>query len=559
MIGSPSSLERSSFDLERALTSRSWAWLTAKVERLGLGVELISESGALGPPVVSASGSEALRRLLTSPGSPALRAALPAAILTGQHQRLALDGLDMVFAPFAVAGATVGAVVVAHRPQAADPDLPVDLHDVAAWLVPSIEAELEDLADTGESFDRVASLHRLLVEAVEHGDERDVLAAFAEAVLAWDGVEVKGFAEDLDGQFVLAVATPGADRTRPRTLPADGPWFEQRVPTRLAPGDARRLGFPEGRDVQLVCVGGAGTPGWRLALSGAVGAADEPRLALYVNLLSDALARVATVAETRVTWAVLQQLLAGGPSTDEAGERALAELARAVDAAGAALVVSAPTGLSVLSLGDGEGVSAAHAAASGHLASTVQAVEGNTMRLAVRRPKGQSFTRRELQLVERVATVFASWLPGVLKGLGQRHERRTESRGFDVTMDRVAGRSLDEGQDVTALVIVAPSAPFQPGLLQEWVGRIRAQLRASDVAGALSEREIGVLLSGVSSPDVPALRARVLRNAGIDESGGAVAVGTASWGAGSGASHSLVHLARQDAARRAQEPTTACP
>ena len=105
--------------------------------------------------------------------------------------------------------------------------------------------------------------------------------------------------------------------------------------------------------------------------------------------------------------------------------------------------------------------------------------------------------------------------------------------------------------------MVAPSAPFQPGLLQEWVGRLRAQLRASDLAGALSEREIGVLIAGVSDADVPGLRARLLKHARIDESGGAVAVGTASWGAGSGASHSLVHAARQDAARRGQEPATA--
>ena len=55
-------------------------------------------------------------------------------------------------------------------------------------------------------------------------------------------------------------------------------------------------------------------------------------------------------------------------------------------------------------------------------------------------PNGNDLRLREQQLVDRVAAVFASWLPGALKDAGQSQDRRTESRGFDLTMDRAAAR-----------------------------------------------------------------------------------------------------------------------
>jgi len=104
------------------------------------------------------------------------------------------------------------------------------------------------------------------------------------------------------------------------------------------------------------------------------------------------------------------------------------------------------------------------------------------------------------------------------------------------------------------LVVAAPAVVSRPGLLHKWVAEIRGQLRASDLAGALSDREIGVLLTGTTPNDLAAVRARILRRVTVGEAGrgtSPVVIGVASLSAGAVAGESLVRLARQDGARRA--------
>jgi hypothetical protein len=62
---------------------------------------------------------------------------------------------------------------------------------------------------------------------------------------------------------------------------------------------------------------------------------------------------------------------------------------------------------------------------------------------------------------------------------------------------------------------------LRPGLLPGWVGRIRAQLRAGDYAGLLSEREIAVLLCGASAAHASVVSARLMRMFQSDDSSGA--------------------------------------
>ena len=101
--------------------------------------------------------------------------------------------------------------------------------------------------------------------------------------------------------------------------------------------------------------------------------------------------------------------------------------------------------------------------------------------------------------------------------------------------------------------MLAPAAVSRPGLLHKWVAEIRGQLRASDLAGALSDREIGVLLTGTTTSDLAAVRARILRHVTIPDEGGesaAVTIGIASHSAESPLDGSLVRAARQNATRR---------
>jgi hypothetical protein len=548
-----------SLDLHAAIRRQSWTWLEAIVRRLNLSVELVDERGLLCPPLVTLTLSGPLRRVLSG-AMPTLRAALSAAASTAQRQRAAVEGLDIFCVPLTSLHPSIGVLVLArnHAGAISSTTTPSDaeIDAAACWLARAIEAQLDVRVDDEESFDRVSSLHRLLHEAVDRGVERDVLVTFTEALIAWDNVEVRAYLEDVHGRFALSVATPGVDRLHPSTVAfADRSILQQPSGlARLANAEAVRLGFRGDKDVMVARLGTDASRPWLIVLCGGFFGRDEARMGLYVDLLREAIGRVAMIAETRTSWAILQQLLAAAGSVEATGEAALGELSRAVDAGGAALVVTAPNGVHTLSLGDGDAFSTSDPPIEfDQLVSTQPVLDAQTMVLAVRRPHGQAFTRRDQQLLDRAAATFAAWLPGVLRQPGHDQERRTENRDFDGVLDRVAARTIADGLNVVVLVVLAPGVVSRPGLLHKWVAEIRGQLRASDLAGGLSDREIGVLLSGTTPDQLAAVRSRILRRVTVPDAAGAptpVTIGVASHSADKPIDGSLVRLARENATRR---------
>jgi hypothetical protein len=553
------------FDLHSAIRRQSWTWVGPIVRRLHLTVEIVDDHGVLCPPLVTSASTTSLRRLLGASGAPELGAAARAAIRANQRTRASAEGVDVLIAPLVTGPFTVGALVLTDDlpPQASTSDARSEAErDAAAtWLARAIGAQLDVPAAESldaVSFDRVSSLHRLLHEAVEAGSERDVLVAFAEALIAWDDVAVRAYAEDIHGRFGLAVSTPGLDRTEATTLPIA---VDRSMPAfmRLPVSEAARLGFRSDADVFTARIGDEHRQPWILVLSGVIGISDESRLTMYVELLKEAIVRVAMIAETRTTWAILQQLLATTPPVEEVGRLALSELTQAVDALGAALVVTASNGVHTLSVGDGAILATNGGARQfDEIVSTHRVLDAHTMVLAVRRAHDQPFTRREQRLVEGAAATFAAWLPGVLPRLAPGHERRSENRDFDQVLERVAQQTVAEGMDVVLLVVVAAGAISRPGMLHKWVADIRGLLRASDLAGALSDREIGVLLPGASTKDLAAVSGRILARvtpAAAGGGGSAVTIGVASAQSGSAIEESLVRLARADAVRGARGNT----
>jgi hypothetical protein len=550
----------SNFDLHAALRRHSWAWLGAIVRRLHFALEVVDSEAVVGPAIVTPAGVLSPRQLLAQ-RAPQVREALTLALRHNQRTRVSVDDLELLLVPLTISGMPVGALVVtrdspSHAPSP-ETRSDAEMDAAAAWLARAIEAQLDvPTAENhdAESFDRVSSLHRLLHEALDRGIERDVLVAFAEALIAWDDIEVRAYVEDVRGHLLLAVATPGIDRSEAAVLPAVGVGLEPGL-TRLAFAETARLGFRRDKDVLVARIDGSLSQPWLLVFSGAIAPTDESRLALYVDLLKQAVVRVATIAETRTSWAILQHLLSTTDSVEETGEMALAELTRAVEGVGSALVVTASNGVHALSIGDSTAFSTTRPASEfEEIVSTHQVLAGYTMVLAVRRAQGQTFTRREQLIVDRAASTFASWLPAVMPRLPQAQERRTENRGFDQVLDRVAVRNVADGLDVVVLVVVTPAAVSRPGLLHKWVAEIRGHLRASDLTGALSDREMGILLSGTTVDHLAVVRARILRRVALlDTAGGAspVSIGVASSSAGSVIETSLVDAARQDAARRA--------
>jgi hypothetical protein len=535
-------------DLQAAVRRQSWSWLSEIGRRLDFIADIIDEHGVPLGLAGATAAATTIRRLLSSDADAG------SILRSRQKQRITYDGWDTVSCPFALGRSATGALVLCRPLDRSGPAATGDLDDIAAWLVRAVQAQLNLPVDEHEAFDRVSSLHKLLHDAVERGVEQEVITAFAEALIAWDDLEVRGYVQDATtSQFAIAVATPGVDRRQPATIAFDASIPRDGSLSRLTGTEAVRLGFRRDRDHFLARIGGAYAQPWLMALSGSVRTEEESRLSLYVDLLREAVDRVATIAETRLSWAMLQQLLGSTGDVEEAGECALVELKNAVGAESAALEVTASRGMRVMSIGDGAAFSSSSLPDQvDQILATGPVYEGHTMVLAIRRPRAHPFTRRERQIVDRASAIFSAWLSGVLKRSTASQERRAENREFQQVLDRVASQTIRDGMDAAVVVLLAPAVVSRPGLLQRWTAEIRGRLRGSDLAGVLSDREVGILLSGISPNDVAAVSTRICQQA-LRERGGVetgVSIGTAARPAGAALNGSLVKEARQDAERQ---------
>jgi len=103
------------------------------------------------------------------------------------------------------------------------------------------------------------------------------------------------------------------------------------------------------------------------------------------------------------------------------------------------------------------------------------------------------------------------------------------------------------------VVVSVDEAAGRGGLLAASVGKIRAQLRAGDFAGVLSEREIAVLLCGASSDHAALVSARLMKMLKSGDSTGAFlnsAIGMTTRSPESSFQGSLVGAARARATQR---------
>ncbi len=296
---------------------------------------------------------------------------------------------------------------------------------------------------------------------------------------------------------------------------------------------------------------------WLLLFSEGYRSLNLPRLNLYADLLREALARLSSIVETRAAWAILQTLIGATDRIETAVDGALRDFSRVVDGVAVSLIVTNATGTTLLAAGDRESIAAVRPFDRGNrLVSTAHLPDLGTMQLSVRRARGQSFTRREQHLIDRAAAIFSAWLPGALKQPVEKPDATPATRGFEEVLDRAATQITRDGLDVSVVVIVVPDSESQVALLQSWVTEIRARLRGSDLAGAISDREIGILLSGTSRTDVPVVCARLGRSLGLENNATPTPMGSASRPAGSPEEESIVNVARRSVNGRRQKSTT---
>jgi hypothetical protein len=528
-----------------------WAWLDALGRSFGCTILLVTRDGTPGPLVGATSLVPEIRSIIGAQDGAFIRPILKA-LETGDIERASMESFTLVARRLTVQGAVVGGIAIAMPKRSAasrttDEAPSPDINTIESWLTSAVEAHLGQRPpdEEEEAFDRISSLHRLLHDAVESGNQADLVTGFAEALFAWDGVEVTGYFTDVRGQWVRGMSPPGV--THPAVLDAEfGDLTRRPLPIRLSPSDLARLGFPAGSDVLAIQIGEVTHDPWILLFAEGYRPLNQPRLNLYADLLRDALGRLSNLLETRASWAILQALLGETGDPESAVNAALREFARVLDGISESLIVTNATGTTLLMAGERESASLVRAFDRGNrLVSTVHLPKLGTMQLTVRRPRGSSFSRREHHLVDRAAQILAAWLPSALKQPAESIGPASSGRGFEAILDRAASQMTRDGLDVSMVVIVVPESHSRRELLQSWVTDIRGRLRGSDLAGAISDREIGVLLSGTSGEYVPLVWARLGESLGI-EPGGTTPIGSASRQAGSADGESIVNAARQN-------------
>jgi hypothetical protein len=534
-----------------AVRRQAWAWLVAICRRMNLSAEIVDVRGALCPPVAAGPATPIVRRMITDAGSP-VRQKVDAAIAENRVETVTVDQWHITASPLTSGRHVVGALILARdlslhsvvTPAKADPE---------TWLVHAVEAHLlSDHPGETEPMSRLAEIHRAVHVAAERGLDRDVVLAFSEALAVHDECELRGFVEDADGRFILSVESRSGSSAAVPEILEDVAVLRDDELKRLSVEASRRLGFRSDRDVLMARVSQGISQPWIIVLSDNIESGRPSLLPLYLDILRQAMASAEHLAEAQLVRRISERLLGATDGPDVTA--ALEELTRSFDAVGAALVVTSNQGVPIFEAGDREVFNDVRPPMS-----ACQLVAGIPLReqsasLGLRRPDGEPFTKYEQALFNRVTSLFAAWLPTALERSVSKRDRRSDDREFEHVIELTAARTIQDGAEVSALVIDLKKAKLRPGSLHRWAADLRGLLRASDVAGTLSDREIGVLLPRTGSVGAQAVGARIQERLESEADGleSAASVGLATLAPGSPPLRSIVQAARDDGARRAR-------
>ena len=527
------------FQFGAAVRSRSWEWLFALRKRLNVELQLVDDGQA---PLLSAGGTSAAVDSLLS-GAPGVRLAVTAAMRTRTPQAASVDRLQTVVVPVTLDRLVSGALIVARRTAEDQPMERVrsELELVGFWLTNAIEAHLQSSPAAEGDLDRLSALCRLLDDTSTQRSDRDIVAAFVEALAVWHDLEGYGYVETVRDEYVRDVALPGADPARTPATIARVALPELDDVTRLAKSDIDRLGFSGGEDVVLARVGeGAGS--WLVAISGSIQSEEVTRLALYVSLLDQAVARVTHAATANVLATLSSHLLVDSENPEEQARRALLQLQSALAMTRAAFTVTSRTGTPILHVG---GAYTAVDLTEGGRADRVVIIRRDPQQYAMALVGSWSadhhVTQQESHVAHAAADLLESWVKRLVRQ-SRASDRRTTRHGFDEVLERAARNAVQDGIPVTVLVISFGDVTLRPDVTQARTVRIREHLRGGDLVGRLGEGEVGVLLHDTSDAqaEVPIVRLRQLL-----EREGNVFIGMATRSPGEPTVNALAQEARQ--------------
>src|SRR5262245_60200866 len=265
-------------DLESAVKRQSWEWLFDLPPRLNVAIEVIDAELVPVFPPGSTRAAAALRRILTS-REPSLVSAISNALSSETPAGAEAEKLQLLCFRLSQGGVLVLARELPGNGSAADARQ--DLELVGAWLTGAIEASLTKPpnAISVETY-RIASLQRILTEALPRGSVRKVVGAFVEALGVWDNVRVRVYAAGPRGGFFPYVSPVALPSTVPLDLD-DALFPRHGGMVRLSQADANRLALAaDAGDVLLLRLFTGTNIEWLFVFSGEIDGSEQVRLSL---------------------------------------------------------------------------------------------------------------------------------------------------------------------------------------------------------------------------------------------------------------------------------------
>jgi hypothetical protein len=538
--------EPSSFEI--AVRDRSWDWLLELRRRLKLDLLLVDSR----PSVLLPTLSDQAARLsaMLEHGEGALLTAIGAALRERASQALDLGGLQIICVPVITERDACGALLIGRvSPSRQDASASrAQLEFVASWLTAAVDAHLlSPPAIQSSGLNRIAPLAQLLGQASERESDRELIRLFGEAIAVWHDIEVSGYVETTAGVFARDVTLPGTKKgERPAVIPAVG-LPDSTDLARLPQGHLDRFGLPVNDDVYVRRFRGKDGRAWLMVFTGEIGVYDLQRIGAYAALLDLALS-LSTSAFTARLIKTIGACLVNLEAPEIQATHALEEVRVALGAAAATLTIESSSGAPALRVSTPTSTSEVDADAHSFRLVLVKRSERHyTTTVSLGRNESLQFTPRDHAAADAAVAMFEAWAPVTLGAGHARRERRSTSRGFTEILQRSAREALERGSPVAVVVLLIRDAVSLPGLTQRWVAGIRAQMRASDLAGMLGEGEIGLLMIDSGADQAKSISERLRAVVSGDPDQESILVGVAARSPGQDTVEGIVQDAREDA------------
>jgi len=457
-----------------------------------------------------------LRRLAVLPDGSPMRTALEQVVATGQSRVDVVEGLRIatarIIAPNPLRAAVIALAEPADDPKRVQGGRGLEL--MTGWLAEMV-AKPAGTSDSSRDTEwrQISAFCRVVSEQAVLGSETAVINVFIEALAIWDDLDVRAYAATLNHTFSQSVALSGANPALVPSIIDPAALGEDGALAPVMPDAMERLGFPEGVGVSVAHVPDGATPAWLLVFLGEIAPEATPRISALVNVLGEVLSAARAAEMSRLTWALLQALVAGLDSADDKIGRALEQLT---------VATGRPAGLSVtrfdgaVLMGAGEADSLQAWTTTGGVSVRQPLVESCEMLLALAPSERSPALVRDQRLLDAAASVFGCWTAALLKRDELARGRRGVERPFDEILQQQIQLARNTGTEL-AVIVVKPGS-VQPLAVRKWVRELRAQLRAVDIAVALPTGEVGIVLPSTSLGEATRVAAR-LRQMGGDDQG----------------------------------------